>query len=488
MSATGGNPVSDISYLIDALKRHLPAYEEAQLYYNGNHRPIVATEQYRSVFGQYLKTFTYNRCRTIVDAHTDRLKIKGFVDEGGKDEVADRSAEIWNRNRMDRYQIEIETEALVLGAAFAIVWPDDEGFPRIYPQRGDRMMIRWDNDDPRKIAVAAKLWQPVSEGESSANPKWHLNLYYPDRLEKYIAKQSGSDISSKPDGWDRREDSGETVWPTRYPWGEGIPVFPFLNRARLGGWGISELSDLIPLQNMLNKSLVDMAVAQEFTSFPQRWAVGVEPDYDPETGKTTSPFISGPNQLWMAPGDADGAPPAFGQFEPGDITQYTQQQESLDMQMARVSAVPAHYLGMAGEFPSGESLKTAEAPFTRKLEKLQTARGNDWIDLMHFALKVWGAELKDVELAATWEPAEPRSDIDFWNTATFKINAGVPEEQVWEEAGYTVEQITKWKAEAKRRELEMARQLQRRLNDQPPDDEETGDARSGDPARPGQAA
>jgi hypothetical protein len=188
----------------------------------------------------------------------------------------------------------------------------------------------------------------------------------------------------------------------------------------------------------------------------------------------------------MVPGDADGATPSFGQFEPGDITQYTQQQESLDKQMARVSAVPAHYLGMSGDFPSGESLKTAEAPFTRKIEKLQTARGNDWIDLMHFALGLTGLELKDVELEAIWEPAEPRSDIDFWNTATLKLNAGVPEEQVWEEAGYTVEQIAEWKAAAKQREVEMARQLQRRLNDQPPDDEE--DDAGADPAVPRQAS
>lgn len=471
MGATGGRPVSDITYLIDALNARLIAYETAQLYYDGEHRAIFATDQYQSAFGKYLKNFTYNRCRTIVDAHTDRLKIVGFADKAGRQEVADSSAEIWQRNRMERYQIEIETEALVLGAAFAIVWPDEENFPRIFPQRGDRMMIRWDDSDPRQIAVAAKLWQPVAiEGQKSF---WHLNLYYPDHLEKYIAKQSGSTLSNKPGGWVKRTDDGDPLDDTmRYPWGEGMPVFPFLNRARLGGWGLSELSDLIPLQNMLNKSLVDMAVAGEFTSFPQRWSVGMEPNLNPETGKFENPFESGPNMLWMAPGDADGANPAFGQFAPGDITQYTQQQESLDMQMARVSAVPAHYLGMSGDFPSGESLKTAEAPFTRKLEKLQTARGNDWIDLMHFSLRIAGVAIEDVELEAIWEPAEPRSDIDFWNTATLKINAGVPEEQIWEEAGYTSEQIEEWAAEKEKREAELARQMQRALNSQPPDDEE----------------
>jgi hypothetical protein len=485
MGKTGGVTVSDITFLITALSNRAAGYQKSQQYYDGDHRPIVATDMYQSVFGTYLKTFTYNRCRTIVDAHTDRLKIMGFADEAGREEIADRAAEIWNRNRMDRYQIEIETEALVLGAAFAIVWPDENNFPRIYPQRGDRMMIRWSDDDPRKIAVAAKIWMPIAV--DSEKPKWHLNLYYPDRLEKYIAVQSGDHLSTKPAGWEPREDDGDAgIWPVRYPWGEGIPVFPFLNRARLGGWGISELADIIPLQNMINKSLVDMAVAGEFTSFPQRWVVGAEPNYDAETGQLVNPFESGPNKLWMVPGDADGATPSFGQFEPGDITQYTHQQESLDKQMARVSAVPAHYLGMSGDFPSGESLKTAEAPFTRKIEKLQTARGNDWIDLMHFALGLTGLELKDVELEAIWEPAEPRSDIDFWNTATLKLNAGVPEEQVWEEAGYTVEQIAEWKAAAKQREEEMARQMQRRLNDQPPDDEE--DDAGADPAVPPQAS
>jgi hypothetical protein len=463
-------PVSDITYLITELSKRLPDYQEAQQYYDGDHIPLVSTDEYRSVFGKYLRKIKYNRCRTIIDAHTDRLKIKGFADRAGRKEVADRAAEIWQRNRMERYQVEIETEALVLGAAFAIVWPDEDNFPRIYPQRGDRIMIRWSDDDPRKIAVAAKIWKPIAIGPDK--PKWHLNLYYPDRLEKYIAKQSSDQLSAKDSAWEQREDEGDTSWPLRYPWDEGIPVFPFLNRARLGGLGISELDDLIPIQNLLNKSLVDMAIADEFTSFPQRWAVGIEPTYDAETGEMTSPFRSGPNQLWMAPGDADGTPPSFGQFAPGDNTQYTNEQESLDTKMSRVSAVPAHYLGMSGTFPSGESLKTAESPFTRKLEKLQTVRGNDWIDLMHFSLGLIGLTLEDVELEAIWEPAEPRSDVDFWNTATLKINAGVPEEQVWEEAGYTVEEIAEWSAAAKERDAEMARRMQRALNSQPADDEE----------------
>jgi hypothetical protein len=475
--------VSDITFLIDALMARMETYQKAQKYYDGEHRPVFATNQYQSAFGKYLDQFTYNRCRTIVDAHTDRLKIVGFADSAGVQAIADRAAEVWQRNRMERYQIEIETEALVLGAAFAIVWPDEDGFPRIYPQRGDRMMIRWDDNDPRKIAVAAKVWQPTPAAGQKAY--WHLNLYYPDHLEKYIAKNSGPELKSKPGGWNVRVDDGDPLEDQlRYPWGEGMPVFPFLNRARLGGWGISELADLIPLQNMLNKSLVDMAVAGEFTSFPQRWAVGMNPLYNEETGKFEAPFESGPNKVWMAPGEAGGVEPGFGQFDPGDISQYTQQQESLDRQMARVSAVPAHYLGMAGEFPSGESLKTAESPFTRKLEKLQTARGNDWIDLMHFSLRLSGMALEDVELEAIWEPAEPRSDIDFWNTATLKINAGVPEEQIWEEAGYTVEQIEEWKAEQEKQEKEMARQMQRALNSQPPDDEEG--VSGTDPDSPGQ--
>lgn len=484
MSRKQEGTVSDITFLIDALKARLPNYQESQLYYDGNHRPIFSSNEYQTIFGQYLKNFTYNRCATIVDAHTDRLKIEGFADKAGRDEIANQAAEIWQRNRMERYQIEIETESLVLGAAFAIVWPDDKDFPRIYPQRGDRMMIRWDDTDPRKIAVAGKIWQPMPADDQK--PKWHLNLYYPDRLEKYISKQAGSDLSSKAAAWDERQDEGDTSWPISYAWGEGVPVFPFLNRARLGGWGVSELANLIPLQNMLNKSLVDMAVAGEFTSFPQRWVVGLDPQIDPETGEATLPFKAGPSEIWAAPGDADSTSPSFGQFEPGDITQYTQQQESLDMQLARVSAVPAHYLGMSGDFPSGESLKTAEAPFTRKLEKLQTARGNDWIDLMHFALSLRGVTLDDVELEAIWEPAEPRSDIDFWNTATLKLNAGVPEEQIWEEAGYTVEQIAEWKAAAAERDAELAIELQRRLNDQPPVDS-VNPAGTG-PATPGQAA
>jgi len=46
------------------------------------------------------------------------------------------------------------------------------------------------------------------------------------------------------------------------------------------------------VQDGLNKSVRDMLVAMEYSAFRQRWAAGIEVDYDTE-GKAYLDFVSG---------------------------------------------------------------------------------------------------------------------------------------------------------------------------------------------------
>jgi hypothetical protein len=53
-----------------------------------------------------------------------------------------------------------------------------------------------------------------------------------------------------------------------------VPVFHFANNADLGMTGRSELEAAMPVQDGLNKSVLDMLVAMEFSAYRQRWAAG----------------------------------------------------------------------------------------------------------------------------------------------------------------------------------------------------------------------
>src|SRR5207248_10001232 len=89
------------------------------------------------------------------------------------------------------------------------------------------------------------------------------------------------------------------AWTLNNPYGI-VPVFHFANNADIGAFGQSELRAALPIQDGLNKSILDMLVAMEFSAFRQRWIAGLEVDTDPATGKQILPFQPGVERLWVA--------------------------------------------------------------------------------------------------------------------------------------------------------------------------------------------
>src|SRR5436189_834582 len=191
---------------------------------------------------------------------------------------------------MDLTAEELHLEALKLGDSYAIVWPDIEGQVCIYPQRASQCTIAYDEQIPGRMKWAAKYWR-------DANEHIRLELFYPDHIEYYISR---SKISlALPDFRDLQpfldptsEDPSSTV---EHPFGR-IPLFHFANTSEIGSFGLSELAQAIPIQNGLNKSVLDMLVAMEFSSFRQRWASGIDIELD-ESGEVRSPFRVGVDRL-----------------------------------------------------------------------------------------------------------------------------------------------------------------------------------------------
>src|SRR5688500_18258556 len=103
---------------------------------------------------------------------------------------------------------------------------------------------------------------------------------------------------------------------------------------------------------------------------------------DPITGLVPSPFRTGPGEIWSGPAGA-----TFGDFENTDLSQFLKVGADYDAKISNVARIPAHWLTMTMENPpSGEALKTAEAPFVAKLEDRQIAFGNVWEDIFSLAL------------------------------------------------------------------------------------------------------
>lgn len=453
-----GDPAhADLAWALGDLSKRKDTAKKYREYYDGKQPFVFANEILEGKFGKQLETFACNVCANVVDALADRLSVTGFIDEAAAaddtdDEDAgesgvdygDAAMEIWARNRMPKRQGELFAEAFLMGDGYAIVWPDGEtGLPVIYPNRADRVTVAYDPEHPGRKEFAAKLW-PQRDGH------WRVNLYYPDRLEKYITPNvasgmPGATSASSLKAYRDEEDDG---WPVRYDWGI-VPVFHFGNNARTGELGRSELRDILPLQDRLNATLANLAIAEEYQSFRQRWATGIQIVKDKETGEPINPFKHGAGNLWLT-GSKEAR---FGDFQEGDLAALNANAEAWEVRVARRARIPLYYLLQSGTPPSGESLKVSDGPMVKKEEDRQVAWGDELADMMEFALRLEAlapgsgvpVPPADLSLATQWEPAETRNEQTFWTVQGLKRDLGVPEDQVLQEGGYTKQQTEDFK-------------------------------------------
>lgn len=412
---------SHIDEAIEAFRRQYEKYAKPERYYTGAHDLAFATEKFKSTFGTLFREFALNLCPAICDAVRDKLRVTGFsVDDAGDasatDSAKSRIGRVWNDNRMRTRAGEVHKEALKCGDAYMIVWPNVAGDATLYPNRAGSCSVTYDDELPGRIVRAAKYW-------TAGDKRVCLNLYYADRIEKYVSKNvSDGNLPDRP-GF-----AASTVIPN--PYGV-VPVFHFANNADLGDLGRSELAAAIPIQDGLNKSVLDMLVAMEYAAFRQRWAAGIETEYDGQ-GKPVVPFTAGVEQIWLS----DNPDARFGDFNTANLEQFLKVKDSFRVDMALVTGTPLHYFTPnIGGTRVGDSLRRSESRFLAKVRDRQESFGQVWADVMSFALVAEGHG-RNVRLLTEWEDPAPLSDREFLENILLKKQIGLPAADALIEAGY----------------------------------------------------
>lgn len=437
-----------IDHAIDAFRRQNVRYAKAERYYAGQHDLAFATEKFLTAFGSLFREFALNLCPAVCDAVRDKLRITGFSIEAGiAGSLACKPASrgltiegihepnaggtgvagggacapslrrIWNANRMRTRAGEVHKEALKCGDAYVIVWPNAAGDATLYPNRAANCTVEYDEEQHGRIVRAAKYWQ-------ATNKHLCLNLFYPDRIEKYVSKDASEGALPDASGFVA---AAESVVPN--PFGV-VPVFHFANNADLGDAGHSELDPAIAIQDGLNKSVLDMLVAMEYAAFRQRWAAGIDTEFD-ASGKPLPPFKAGIEHIWVS----DSTDARFGDFNTADLTQFLKVKDSFRVDMALVTGTPLHYFtpNIAGT-RSSDSLRRTESRFIAKVRDRQSSFGQVWSDIMSFALRVEG--LGDASLLTEWEDPSPLSDREMLENVLLKMQIGISAEQALLELGY----------------------------------------------------
>ncbi len=411
----------DIERALSSLQQNQIQSDKARRYHEGKHDLAFATEKFRNTFGGLFREFALNLCPIISDAVRDKLRINGFsVDSSsaGTDRTTEAARNIWSANRMDIRAGEVHKETLISGNAYIFVWPDVNGRPRIYPHPAANVAVRYDDEDRFSVKWAVKSW-------TNADGRMRLSVYYPDRTERYVARKNSAAFPP-PDDLDLIEDADAIV---ANPYGV-VPVFHFANNADVGNTGRSEIEPAMPIQDGLNKAVLDMLVAMEFSAFRQRWAAGIEIQFDAD-GKAVGPFEGSVDHLWIA-----GDPQArFGDFEAAQLDQFLRVKDSFRLDMASVTGTPLHYfLQNDAGLPSGEALRRSEARFLAKVRDRQQNFGQVWADAMSFAVRIAG--LAETRLVTLWEDPAPVSEREILENLLLKRRIGLPAEKALLEAGY----------------------------------------------------
>jgi len=349
--------------------------------------------------------FADNYQDIIIQTMVDRLTLSGI--EADNDLATDWAKEVMAFNRLDAMQGDVHEGAIRDADTFIMVSYDNEkqqvrfthelaydGTSGVYPV--------YLSEDVSEMQCAIKIWH-ITNADGAVKDQLRVNYYYPDRIEKRVSNDGQALIPFKDDSTDAK---GDIPWTDTDGTPLGIPIVHYRNRGRKN-WGLSEIENTIPLQNVQNRLLYSLVMAAELTAFQIRWAKGFTPPADLTPGmwvvmtKNGGPL--GKNDL------AD-----VGVMEQGELLPYLDALRWNAMEMGKISRTPAPEM-MGADDSSGEALKQREIGLIGKVERFQIKAGNSWEDVFGLAHKIqteFGSKKPPTyeRFYAQWDDAEVRND------------------------------------------------------------------------------
>ncbi|MCV7195403.1 phage portal protein [Mycobacterium angelicum] len=348
--------------LIQTLDAPQHRYCELERYYTGTQQLAFLAPEQRTALGDRLGRMCSNIPRLAVTSLAERLRITGFT---GDDQIWSD----WLRNDLEIASAAAHREALLFGASYVIVWSDKADNPSATVESAKQVAVITD-PATREVTSAVKRWRTKTET--------HAMAYFPDRIEHWRAKTPGAATA----GFDLIEEIPNPLGV--------VPVVPIVNSDRILGCGASEIDDLAPLCDALNKILADMLVSSEFTGMPRRYATGLIPIEKPLLDSDGLPVLDGNGnpqvelanpltddvtRAWIAEDPAA----KFGSLPAGDLAGYESAVRILLTQIQAVSALPGSMLGVLADQPtSAEALLAGESGLTSKAEARQQIFGKSW--------------------------------------------------------------------------------------------------------------
>lgn len=401
----------DVAVAYAALAGKLHAYNARFGYYDGDHPIVYTRDALRDVFRSLDADFHANWCALVIDSVADRINLAGF--SAAKVSAQKKLMAAYNDLDLNLESDDAHRAALICGEAFIVAWKDEKGVIDAYYNDPRLCHVFYDPERPKRVAWAAKWWVD-DDGYR------RLTLYYPDRLEYYISQAKSENVTSAASfrPWAEMDRAPN-------PFGV-VPVFHLRPDRRAIR---SDLTDVIPLQNGINKLMLDMMVAAEYGAFKQRYIV---------SNADVAELKNRPNEVWQIPAaEAGEEGTRVGEFSPTDLDNYLKAMDRLANIVGAISRTPKHYFLATGGDPSGEALLSMESPLVKKVRDRIDRFIPTWQQFGAFLLSLYGLTVQPADITPVFD--DPRTVQPYTQAQTRKIEreSGIPLKTLLRREGWT---------------------------------------------------
>lgn len=442
----------------------------ARQYHEGD-QGVELTDRLEQFLGTDIE-FRMNVVRGVVLALVERLRVVGF--DTNDEKLTDWADDMWESNNLDAVQEDIYEGALRDGEHFAIVnWDNEDERVTVIPHQrytdvqvdGDGFgcwMVYNENDYNQKPLYGVKQWTETVDREDPNETNRVIrevvqrrNLYYPDRVEKYMRDVNGE--------WAAYQPPEDEEWPV--PWIDstgdplGIALIHFTNKGmRCEAW------DALPLQNAINKSLLDLLSSSDLTAFRIFYSLGFIPTTD---GK--KPAEDRSNWLKLEPGQVVGTTKSareadFGAIDTANLSELMDLTHQLVLWLAMVTNTPVSRFISTKLIASDATLKEQEGPLIARVKSRQVRFGNAWSRCFNIARRLdnefgEGEVDEDEPITLIWAEGAARGESERLDILEQKQTIGIPRKQLWKEAGYNQKTIDEMEKERDAEQRERERQF-----------------------------
>lgn len=381
--------------------------------------PAHAKREYRRL----LTMARANIVRPVIGVLTERLHVDG-VDHPDQS-IADAAWQIWKRSRMPAMQSSAYVDAAVRGSSVLTVSRRPDGTARIHVDDSCWAAVDVDPADPYLVRAGLRMWTDRIAKVDRAD------LFLPGVLHSYRRRAGSS--AALGSGWVTDGSAGAPA-----DLDGQVPMVEMLHRPDLRVGGLSEVADLVPIQDRVNKTLFDRLMVQEDGASRARWATGLELPVDPSTGQPIQPEQASLRRMSINP-EPDGR---FGVFEASELGPFLETVAHELEIAARVKEIPPHTLTAKGEFPSGDALRSAEATIVMRSATTATSHGDTIEAALAIGLRMQGHRgLEPTDLSARWRNPETRTYGEAADWAAKLAAVGVPVEVLLPRLGFSRDEI-----------------------------------------------